>query len=195
MSELIHDIILLKSTKRFIFTHTGHWRRKILIRFMLWSDKVSCKQSRWALDQFILQTLVHIFFTGLLHTSICTGPCAFTMRRQMGWLNGLTKRLKIWFFHDEAQNWDKWFEPVLFAVWESHKPPEGFRHSKKKPHGVLDVIWEKWEEESTSKSKIQCILDPSAKLHTLGYWKIVVYMLLKNPDSNTSSQNLRSRWF
>lgn len=45
---------------------------------------------------------------------------------------------------------------------------------QKKPHGVLDIIWEKWEEESTSKSKIQCILDPSAKLHTLGYWKIVV---------------------
>ncbi len=77
------------------------------------------------------------------------------------------------FVKEDAKNWDKWLEPLLFAVREVPQASTGFSPFEllygRQPRGVLDVIKEAWEEgPSNSRSEIQYVLDLRAKLHTLG---------------------------
>ncbi len=77
------------------------------------------------------------------------------------------------FVKEDAKNWDKWLEPLLFAVREVPQASTGFSPFKllygHQPRGVLDVIKASWEEvPSNSRSEIQYVMDLRAKLHTLG---------------------------
>ncbi len=77
------------------------------------------------------------------------------------------------FVKEDAKNWDKWLEPLLFAVREVPQASTGFSPFEllygRQPRGVLDVIKESWEEgPSNSRSEIQYVMDLRAKLHTLG---------------------------
>ncbi|XP_051500808.1 uncharacterized protein LOC127409893 [Myxocyprinus asiaticus] len=76
--------------------------------------------------------------------------------------NKTLKNMICKFVHDDARNWDKWLNPLLFAVREVPQASTGFspfdllygRH----PRGVLDVLREAWEEEpSNSKNEIQYV--------------------------------------
>ncbi len=62
------------------------------------------------------------------------------------------------FVHEDAKNWDKWLEPLLFAVREVPQASTGFSPFEllygRQPRGVLDVLRETWEE-GPSESKIQ----------------------------------------
>ncbi len=76
------------------------------------------------------------------------------------------------FVHEDAKNWDKWLEPLLFAVREVPQASTGFSPFEllygRQPRGVLDVLRETWEEgPSESKNEIQHVLDLRTKLHTL----------------------------
>ena len=78
------------------------------------------------------------------------------------------------FVHEDAKNWDKWLEPLLFAVREVPQASSGFSPFEllygRRPRGVLDVIKEYWEEgPSNSKNEIQYVLDLRAKLQALGH--------------------------
>ncbi len=63
------------------------------------------------------------------------------------------------FVHEDAKNWDKWLEPLLFAVREVPKASTGFSPFEllygRQPRGVLDVLRETWEE-GPSESKNAC---------------------------------------
>lgn len=78
------------------------------------------------------------------------------------------------FIKEDAKNWDKWLDPLLFAMREIPQASTGFSPFELlygcQPHGVLDVIREAWEERpSNSLSEIQYVMDLRAKLHTLGW--------------------------
>ncbi len=82
------------------------------------------------------------------------------------------------FVHEDAKNWDKWLEPLLFAV-RVPQASTGFSPFEllygRQPRGVLDVLRETWEEgPSESKNEIQHVLDLRTKLHTWGSspWRI-----------------------
>ena len=82
---------------------------------------------------------------------------------------GLVERL----VHEDSRNWDKWLDPLLFAVREVPQSSTGFSPFEllfgRKPRGVLDLVKENWEEgPSTSKNEIQYVMDLRAKLHSLG---------------------------
>uniref|UniRef100_A0A9J8D6N2 Gypsy retrotransposon integrase-like protein 1 n=1 Tax=Cyprinus carpio carpio TaxID=630221 RepID=A0A9J8D6N2_CYPCA len=77
------------------------------------------------------------------------------------------------FVQEDAKNWDRWLEPLLFAVREVPQASTGFSPFEhlygRQPRGVLDVLKETWEDgRSDSKNEIQYVLDLRAKLHTLG---------------------------
>ncbi|XP_057214591.1 uncharacterized protein LOC130569165 [Triplophysa rosa] len=77
------------------------------------------------------------------------------------------------FVHEDAKNWDKWLEPLLFAVREVPQASTGFSPFEllygRQPRGVLDVLREVWEDgPSASKNQIQYVMDLRTKLHTLG---------------------------
>ncbi|XP_069375367.1 uncharacterized protein [Paralichthys olivaceus] len=92
-----------------------------------------------------------------------------------GLVKRLNKTLKTMirkFIHEDDSNWDKWRDPLSFAVWEVPQASKGFSPFQllfgRKPRGVPDLK-ENWEEgPSPSKNKIQYVLDLRAKLHTLG---------------------------
>ncbi|XP_048039104.1 uncharacterized protein LOC125263947 [Megalobrama amblycephala] len=74
---------------------------------------------------------------------------------------------------EDAKNWDKWLEPLLFAVREVPQASTGFSPFEllfgHQPRGVLDVLRETWEDgPSQAKNEIQYVLDLRTKLHTLG---------------------------
>ncbi len=63
------------------------------------------------------------------------------------------------FVHEDAKNWDKWLEPLLFAVREVPQASTGFSPFEllygRQPRWVLDVLRETWEEgPSESKNEI-----------------------------------------
>uniref|UniRef100_A0A671TSD1 ribonuclease H n=1 Tax=Sparus aurata TaxID=8175 RepID=A0A671TSD1_SPAAU len=77
------------------------------------------------------------------------------------------------FVHEDSCNWDKWLDPLLFAVREFPQASTGFSPFEllfgRKPRGVLDLVKESWETgPSTSKNEVQHVLDLRAKLHSLG---------------------------
>ncbi|XP_061898861.1 uncharacterized protein LOC133646933 isoform X2 [Entelurus aequoreus] len=94
-----------------------------------------------------------------------------------GLVERLNKTLKTMirkFMHEEKQNWDKWLDPLMFAMREVPQASVGFAPFEllygRRPHGVLDVIKESWEEgPSSSKNEIQYVMDMRAKLHKVGH--------------------------
>ncbi len=71
--------------------------------------------------------------------------------------------------HEDAKIWDKWLEPLLFAVRGVPQASTGFSAFEllygRQPRGVLDVLRETWEEgPSGSKNEIQHVLDLRPKL-------------------------------
>uniref|UniRef100_A0A8C1GUB2 Gypsy retrotransposon integrase-like protein 1 n=1 Tax=Cyprinus carpio TaxID=7962 RepID=A0A8C1GUB2_CYPCA len=96
------------------------------------------------------------------------------------------------FMHEDAKNWDKWLEPLLFAVREVPQASTGFSpfelHYGRQPRGVLDVLRETWEEgPSQSKNEIQYVLDLRTKLHTLG--RLSMENLLQAQDRQSQLYN------
>ncbi len=83
------------------------------------------------------------------------------------------------FVHEDAKNWDKWLEPLLFAVREVPQASTGFSPFEllygRQPRGVLDVLRETWEEgPSESKNEIQQIYH----LNLLKKWSEVEPVML-----------------
>ncbi len=100
------------------------------------------------------------------------------------------------FVHEDAKNWDKWLEPLLFAVREVPQASTGFSPFEllygRQPRGVLDVLRETWEEgPSESKNEIQHVLDLRTKLHTLG--KLSMENLLQAQDKQSRLYNRGAR--
>ncbi len=100
------------------------------------------------------------------------------------------------FVHEDAKNWDKWLEPLLFAVREVPQASTGFSPFEllygRQPRGVLDVLRETWEEgPSESKNEIQHVLDLRTKLHTLG--QLSMENLLQAQDKQSRLYNWGTR--
>ncbi len=100
------------------------------------------------------------------------------------------------FVKEDAKNWDKWLEPLLFAVREVPQASTGFSPFEllygRQPRGVLDVIKESWEEgPSNSRNEIQYVLDLRAKLHTLG--RLSMENLLQAQDKQMRLYNRGTR--
>ncbi|KAI7813488.1 hypothetical protein IRJ41_018565 [Triplophysa rosa] len=96
------------------------------------------------------------------------------------------------FVHEDARNWDKWLEPLLFAVREVPQASTGFSPFEllygRQPRGVLDVLKENWEDgPSASKNEIQYVLDLRAKLRTLG--RLSMENLLQAQDKQSRLYN------
>ncbi|XP_051982168.1 zinc finger protein 638-like isoform X1 [Xyrauchen texanus] len=105
--------------------------------------------------------------------SIQTSVCHPQMDGLVEQFHQTLKSVIFKFVHDDAWNWDKWLEPLLFAVREVPQASTGFSPFEllygRRPRSVLDVLRENLEEgPSNSKNEIQYILDLRAKLHTLG---------------------------
>ncbi len=91
----------------------------------------------------------------------------------VGRFNRTLKTMIRKFVHEDAKNWDRWLEPLLFAVRDVPQASTGFSPFEllygRQPRGVLDVLRKTWEEgPSESKNEIQHVLDLRTKLHTLG---------------------------
>ncbi|KAL0190638.1 hypothetical protein M9458_013336, partial [Cirrhinus mrigala] len=96
------------------------------------------------------------------------------------------------FVHEDAKNWDKWLEPLLFAVREVPQASTGFSPFEllygRQPRGVLDVLRETWEDgPSQSKNEIQYVMDLRTKLHTLG--RLSMENLLQAQDKQSRLYN------
>lgn len=78
--------------------------------------------------------------------------------------NWTLKTMICKFIHEDAKNWDKWLEPLLFAMREVPQASPGFSPFEllygRQPRGILDVLKETWEEgPSESRNKIHYVLD------------------------------------
>ncbi len=78
---------------------------------------------------------------------------SFYHRQTDGLLERFNRTLKSMvrkFVNEDAKNWDKWLEPLLFAVREIPQASTGFSPFEllygRQPRGVLAVIREVWEE-------------------------------------------------
>ncbi len=97
-------------------------------------------------------------------------------------------------------NWDKWLEPLLFAVREVSQASTGFSPFEllygRQPCGVLDVLRETWEEgPSESKNEIQHVLDLRTKLHTLGQLSMENLLQAQDKQSRLYNRGTRLRKF
>ncbi len=104
------------------------------------------------------------------------------------------------FVHEDAKNWDKWLEPLLFAVREVPQTSTGFSPFEllygRQPRGVLDVLRETWEEgPSESKNEIQHVLDLRTKLHTLGQLSMDNLLQAQDKQSRLYNRGTRLRKF
>ncbi len=104
------------------------------------------------------------------------------------------------FVHEDAKNWDKWLEPLLFAVREVPQASTGFSPFEllygRQPRGVLDVLRETWEEgPSESKNEIQHVLDLRTKLHTLGQLSMENLLQAQDKQSRLYNRGARLRNF
>ncbi len=104
------------------------------------------------------------------------------------------------FVHEDAKNWDKWLEPLLFAVREVPQASTGFSPFEllygRQPRGVLDVLRETWEEGlSESKNEIQHVLDLRTKLHTLGQLSMENLLQAQDKQSRLYNRGARLRNF
>ncbi len=104
------------------------------------------------------------------------------------------------FVHEDAKNWDKWLEPLLFAVREVPQASTEFSPFEllygRQPRGVLDVLRETWEEgPSESKNEIQHVLDLRTKLHTLGQLSMENLLQAQDKQSRLYNRGARLRNF
>ncbi len=104
------------------------------------------------------------------------------------------------FVHEDAKNWDKWLEPLLFAVREVPQASTGFSPFEllygRQPRGVLDVLRETWEEGPLeSKNEIQHVLDLRTKLHTLGQLSMENLLQAQDKQSRLYNRGARLRNF
>ncbi|XP_056598991.1 uncharacterized protein LOC130417451 [Triplophysa dalaica] len=104
------------------------------------------------------------------------------------------------FVHEDAKNWDKWLEPLLFAVREVPQASTGFSPFEllygRQPRGVLDVLREAWEDgPSASKNQIQYVLDLRTKLHTLGRLSMENLLQAQERQSRHYNRGARLRKF
>ncbi len=104
------------------------------------------------------------------------------------------------FVHEDAKNWDKWLEPLLFAVREVPQASTGFSPFEllygRQPRGVLVVPRETWEEgPSESKNEIQHVLDLRTKLHTLGQLSMENLLQAQDKQSRLYNRGTRLRKF
>ncbi|KAI2644928.1 Retrovirus-related Pol polyprotein from transposon 17.6 [Labeo rohita] len=104
------------------------------------------------------------------------------------------------FVHEDAKNWDKWLEPLLFAVREVPQASTGFSPFEllygRQPCGVLGVLREAWEEgPSDSKNEIQYVLDLRTKLHTLGQLSMENLLQAQDRQSRLYNRGTRLRNF
>ncbi len=104
------------------------------------------------------------------------------------------------FVKEDAKNWDKWLEPLLFAVREVPQASTGFSPFEllygRQPRGVLDVIREAWEEgPSNSRNEIQYVMDLRAKLHTLGRLSMENLLQAQDKQSRLYNRATRERQF
>ena len=104
------------------------------------------------------------------------------------------------FVHEDARNWDKWLDPLLFAMREVPQASTGFSPFEllfgRTPRGVLDLIKESWEEgPSTSKNEIQYVLELRAKLHTLGRLSREHLLQAQERQQRTYNRGTRLREF
>ncbi len=114
--------------------------------------------------------------------------------------NRTLKRMIRKFVHEDAKNWDKWLEPLLFAVREVPQASTGFSPFEllygRQPRGVLDVLRETWEEgPSESKNEIQHVLDLRTKLHTLGQLSMENLLQAQDKQSRLYNRGARLRNF
>ncbi len=114
----------------------------------------------------------------------------------VGRLNKTLKSMIHKFVHEEGHNWDRWLDPLLFAVWEVPQASTGFSHFEllfgRRPCGVLDLVKESWEEGlSPGRNEVQYVLDLRAKLHALG--QLSRENLLKAQERQQHLYNRESR--
>ncbi len=110
--------------------------------------------------------------------------------------NRTLKSIVSKFVIEDAKNWDKLLEPLLFAVQGVPQASTGFSPFEllygRQLRGVLDVIKESWEEgPSNSRSEIQYVMDLQAKLHTLG--RLSMENLLQAQDKQMRLYNRGTR--
>ena len=79
-------------------------------------------------------------------------------------LNKTLKSMIRKFVHKDSRNWDRWLDPLLFAVREVPQALTGFSPFEllfgRTPRRVLDLVKESWEEgQSPSKNEVQYVLD------------------------------------
>uniref|UniRef100_A0A8C1RD31 Gypsy retrotransposon integrase-like protein 1 n=1 Tax=Cyprinus carpio TaxID=7962 RepID=A0A8C1RD31_CYPCA len=104
------------------------------------------------------------------------------------------------FVHEDAKNWDKWLEPLLFAVREVPQASTEFSPFEllygRQPRGVLDVLRETWEDgPSDSKNEIQYVMDLRTKLHTLGRLSMENLLQAQDKQSRLYNRGARLRQF
>ncbi len=104
------------------------------------------------------------------------------------------------FVHEDAKIWDKWLEPLLFAVREVPQASTGFSPFEllygRQPRGVLDILKETWEEgPSESKNEIQHVLNLRTKLHTLGQLSMENLLQAQDKQSRLYNRGTRLRKF
>ncbi len=104
------------------------------------------------------------------------------------------------FVHEDTKNWDRWLEPLLFAVREVPQASTGFSPFEllfgRQPHGVLDILRETWEDgPSDSLNEIQYVLDLRTKLHTLGRLSMENLLQAQDRQSRLYNQGTRLRKF
>ncbi len=104
------------------------------------------------------------------------------------------------FLKEDTKYWDKWLEPLLFAVREVPQASTGFSPFEllygHQPHGVLDVIREAWEEgPSTCRSEIQYVMDLRAKRHKLGRLSMENLLQAQDKQSRLYNRGTRERQF
>ncbi len=109
--------------------------------------------------------------------------------------NRTLKTMVCKFVKEVSQNWDRWLEPLLFAVREVPQASTGFSpfellyEREFHPRGVLDVIKESWEEgPSNSRSEIQYVLGPPSKTPHVGA-ALSMENLLQAQDRQTRLYN------
>ncbi len=104
------------------------------------------------------------------------------------------------FVHEDTKNWDRWLEPLLFAVREVPQASTGFSPFEllfgRQPRGVLDVLRETWEDgPSDIRNEIQYVLDLRTKLHTLGRLSMESLLQAQDRQSRLYNQGTRLRKF
>uniref|UniRef100_A0A8C1RIN6 Gypsy retrotransposon integrase-like protein 1 n=1 Tax=Cyprinus carpio TaxID=7962 RepID=A0A8C1RIN6_CYPCA len=124
--------------------------------------------------------------------AVCTSVYHPQMDGLVERFNRTLKTMIRKFVQEDAKNWGRWLEPLLFAVREVPQASTGFSPFEllygRQPSGVLDVLKETWEDgRSDSKNEIQYVLDLRAKLHTLG--RLSMENLLQAQDRQSQLYN------